>query len=315
MKYEILGNTGLSVSRMCFGSLSISPLQANLSLAEGAAVIRYALERDVNFIDTAKLYNNYAYIKEALKGWTRPVVLAGKSYDYTAEGMKKSLEEMRLALDRDYIDIFMLHEQESAQTLAGHKAALEYLLEAKSQGLIKAAGVSTHAVNVIWASLDQEAIEVIHPIVNMQGLGLLDGTLPELLAALEAAYERGKGIYGMKALGGGNLIPQAYEALRFAFELPYLHSVAVGCKLKEEVDYNLSVLAGETPAESLSAQLQDVPRRLLIEEWCTGCGACVERCPFGLLEIRNGKTALKQDRCLLCGYCAAACPQFMIKVI
>ena len=136
MEYRILGKTGIKVSRLCFGALTVGPLQANLPIEEGAAVLRYALENGVNFIDTAKLYKTYPYIKKALKGWDKPVVIASKSYDYTWEGMKKSLEEARIAIDRDYIDIFMLHEQESELTLEGHREALEYLVEAKEQGCL-----------------------------------------------------------------------------------------------------------------------------------------------------------------------------------
>lgn len=315
MEYNILGNTGHRVSRLCFGSLTLSPLQANLSLAEGAALIRYALECGINFIDTAKFYNNYPYIRKALRGWDKPVVIASKSYDYTKEGMAKSLEEARLALDRDVMDIFMLHEQESELTLAGHKPALEYLWEAKARGWVKAVGVSTHTIEVVKAAAEREDLEVLHPIVNMEGLGITDGTLAELLPALAKAHAKGKGIYGMKPLGGGNLISKSRKALEFAFKVPYLHSVAVGCKHKDELDYNLSILEGKEPSEELAARLESLPRRLYIEKWCVGCGSCVRRCPFGQLELREGRAVLSGRECLLCGYCAAVCPQFAIKVI
>lgn len=315
MRYRYLGNTGILVSELCFGSLTLGPLQAGLSLDEGASLLRYAFEQGINFIDTAKLYDNYAYIARALRDWDKPVVIASKSYDYTAEGMKKSLEEARIALNRDYVDIFMLHEQESELTLQGHKPALDWLGEAKTRGLVKAVGISTHTVSGVKAALKHDAIEVIHPIVNMRGLGILDGTLHEMNEALEQAYNQGKGIYGMKALGGGNLIPHAADALTYAFSHPYLHSVAVGCRIKEEIDFNLYVFEQKQPPEGLVNQLKKVPRTLYVEEWCEGCGACLERCPFGLLELKEGKAALNAEGCLLCGYCAAVCPQFAIKVL
>ncbi|MFY9174557.1 MAG: aldo/keto reductase [Peptococcia bacterium] len=315
MEYRILGKTGIKVSRLCFGALTVGPLQANLPIEEGAAVLRYALENGVNFIDTAKLYKTYPYIKKALKGWDKPVVIASKSYDYTWEGMKKSLEEARIAIDRDYIDIFMLHEQESELTLEGHREALEYLVEAKEQGLIRAIGVSTHTVEVVRAAIKRPIIEVIHPIVNLQGIGLQEGTKAEMEEALQLAYAAGKGIYGMKPLGGGNLIPQRDEALKFAFQHPYVHSVAVGCRMKEEIDYNLAILAGENPPEDSSRRLKMVKRQLHIEEWCEGCGACVERCPFNHLEIKDNKAQLQTEDCVLCGYCGSVCPNFAIKVI
>ncbi|HBC91540.1 MAG TPA: aldo/keto reductase, partial [Pelotomaculum sp.] len=69
MQYRVLARTGMQVSRLCFGALTISPLQAGLPLVEGARIIRAALEAGVNFIDTAELYSNYHYIREAIKGY------------------------------------------------------------------------------------------------------------------------------------------------------------------------------------------------------------------------------------------------------
>ena len=300
---------------MCFGALTIGPLQAGMSLPQGAALIRYGLEQGINFIDTAKMYGTYAYIKKALQGWDKPVVIASKSYDYTWEGMAKSVEEARLSIERDYIDIFMLHEQESALTLDGHRPALEYLWEAKTKGLVRAVGISTHTVAAVKAAAERDGIEVIHPLVNMRGLGIADGDLGQMLASIRVAYENGKGIYGMKPLGGGNLINQARAALEFAFGLPCLHSVAIGCKMKEELDYNLAVLEGVKPPEELVERLKTLPRRLMIADWCAGCGTCVQKCPSGLLELSEGKARLKKEEgCLFCGYCAAVCPEFAIRV-
>ena len=109
-------------------------------------VLRYALEQGINFIDSAKIYETYPYIREALKGWSKEVIITSKSYDYEYEGMKKTVEEARQALNRDKIEIFMLHEQESALTLKGHWPAIEYLLEAKAKNIIGAVGVSTHYI-------------------------------------------------------------------------------------------------------------------------------------------------------------------------
>jgi len=45
------------------GTLTIGPLQANLTLAEGARVIRTALEEGIDFIETADSYRTYDYIR------------------------------------------------------------------------------------------------------------------------------------------------------------------------------------------------------------------------------------------------------------
>lgn len=109
MDYNKLGSTGMEVSRLCFGGLTIGPLQANLPVAEGADVILKALELGVNFIDTAEIYGTYAHIREAVKKWGRKPVVATKTYAYTGEMAGKSLEKARKELDMDVIDIFLLH--------------------------------------------------------------------------------------------------------------------------------------------------------------------------------------------------------------
>ena len=147
MEYSILGRTGLRVSRLCFGVLTMGPLQADLPLAEGAALLKYAVEQGVNFFDTAEIYDSYHYLKQLLCCCPdKDLVITTKSYSVTAEEMKASLEKARQELDRDYIDIFLLHEQESALTIRGHRAALDYLIEAKEKGLVRAVGISTHRI-------------------------------------------------------------------------------------------------------------------------------------------------------------------------
>ncbi len=55
MKKHSLGKTGIKVTELCFGALPIGPLQLNISVEKGAKLIRAALERGINFIDTASL--------------------------------------------------------------------------------------------------------------------------------------------------------------------------------------------------------------------------------------------------------------------
>lgn len=136
MEYRILGDSGIRVSRLCFGSLTIGPLQAKLPVAAGAAVLQAAFDAGVTFVDTAQLYRTYAPLREALKGRRHEIVVASKSYAYDREGMRHSVEEACRELGRDYVDIFLLHEQESYLTLKGHREALTYLLDAKKEGQI-----------------------------------------------------------------------------------------------------------------------------------------------------------------------------------
>lgn len=310
-----LGRTGLSVSKICFGALTIGPLQANLPVRAGAAVIRCGLEYGINFIDTAELYGTYAYIKEALRGWSSPVVIASKSYAYTRKDMAASLEKARRGMNRDVIEIFLLHEQESALTLRGHRPALDFLLEAKTRGLVRAVGISTHTVAGVEAAAAMPEIDVIHPIFNQAGLGILDGTREDMYAAIIQAWRAGKGIYAMKPIGGGNLIADAENALRYVLNQPAIHAVAVGMKTVAEVEMNVAIAEGRPVPAAVRQRVNQERRCLHIEDWCAGCGTCVDTCRYAALAVVNGKLQVDPTKCLLCGYCGAACPQFCIKII
>lgn len=318
MQLVKLGQTKLEVSRLCFGGLIIGPLQANLSITAGAEVVVKALELGVNFIDTAELYGTYPHIREAIKigekkGIERPVI-ATKSYAYSKEGARESVEKARQELDIDVIDIFLMHEQESRLTLKGHREALEYYLTAREKGIIRAVGVSTHNIEVVEACADMPEIEVVHPIVNSRGIGIGDGTIDQMLAAVKRAYDNGKGVYSMKPLGGGNLISSYSESMEFVLGLPFVHSIALGMQSIEEVIMNVNTFENmEVPVE-IKEKLQGKSRKLHIDYWCEGCGRCTTRCGQGALEISEGRAFVNQEKCVLCGYCGSVCPSFAIKI-
>ncbi len=314
MKYVSLGRTGMQVSTLAFGSLTMAPMQANLPPEAAAEVLCYAAERGVNLLDTAQLYDNYEYIKIAEKKMRTPLIIASKSYAYEKQMAFDAVEEARHRLDRDVIDIFMLHEQESEHTLRGHMPAIEELLRLKAQGVIRAFGISTHHVAGVRAAAGADYIDVVHPLLNKAGLGIVDGTREEMEQALKSAHEAGKGIYTMKPLGGGNLFSSAQENLQYAFSFPYKHSVCIGMQSIDEVDANIEFMEKGTFSEQNLKALQQKKRQLHIDDWCVGCGACAARCINHGIDIVNGK-AVPNERCVLCGYCSRVCDQWAIKVV
>ncbi|MHB1406955.1 MAG: aldo/keto reductase [Desulfitobacteriaceae bacterium] len=313
MRHVKLGLRGPLVSEVCFGSLAISPLQGRVTTAEGTEILRYAIEQGINWVDTAEIYNNYTQIAKAISGHSE-VMVATKSYALTRAEMRTSLEKARRGLNRDVLDFFLLHEQESAFTLRGHQAAWDELLDAKAQGIVRYLGISTHAAAGVRAGALQPGLDVIHPILNYQGIGIIDGTLEDMLNAISFAAELGIGIYAMKVLGGGHLAHDPVQAFDFIRQVKGVQAMAVGMSSKAEVDFNLLLLAGQDVPPELSQVVHKRERKLYIADWCQGCGRCVEVCPQGALYL-EGQAKVKAAECVLCGYCGRVCPHFCLKIV
>ncbi|MDR1691885.1 MAG: aldo/keto reductase [Oscillospiraceae bacterium] len=309
MTNRLLGKTGLAVSPLCYGTLPFSPLQSYTGGGAATDALTRAFELGVNFLDTAQLYDNYSILRPALAKAGRDVFVASKTYAVSREEALQAVEEARSALGRDVIDIFLLHEQESEHTLRGHAAALEALYDCKAKGIVRAVGLSTHRPEGVLAAMSA-GLDVVHPLLNIAGLGLPPPGRSAMENAIRSAEGAGLGVYTMKALGGGHLWRSAEEALAYARQ--YGHSLALGMRDVSEV--GAAVTFFETGA--LPRLTGNKSRSLHIATWCTGCGQCVAACPNDALEVVDCKAQLREnDLCVLCGYCGAACPEFCIKVI
>ena len=315
MLYTNLGKTGLKVSKICFGTLTIGPLQKNYSIAKGTKILKEAVEAGINFFDSAQLYETYPYLNRLLKEIKTSVIIASKSYADTFKGMMDSIEKARKEIDRDYIDIFLMHEQESFLTIKGHYPAWEALLAAKQKGIVKAIGVSTHHVQGVSAARKLEDIDVIHPIINYKGIGIVDGTAEDMLREIKKAKTQNIGIYAMKALGGGNLSSNYLEALQYVFSIKELDSVALGMQESLEIQANCMILNKTEIPQELHVKLIKYDKKLRIESWCSGCGKCIKKCSQGALSLnRFNKLIVQHEKCILCGYCSTVCLDFCIKV-
>lgn len=311
METRTLGKSGLKVSRLCYGTLTMSPLQRNMSPEDGARLLIHAYERGVRFLDTADLYGTYPHIKLALKE-APDYVVSTKGYVWDEPTAAAALERAYRGIGRDFIDLFMLHEQESLYTLRGHEEALVYLQKQKERGHIGAVGVSTHFSACVRAAVRFPMIEVIHPLINRAGIGIQDGSREDMEDAIRAARDMGIGIFAMKPLGGGHLISDSLAALEYAIESPLLDSVAMGMQTIEEIDANVAAFNGDF---SLLDGLKNRPRKIMVHDWCEGCGKCAERCRQKAIKVIEGRATVDQSKCVFCGYCARACPQFCIKVV
>lgn len=312
MRYSQLGTTGIRVSSLCFGTLALSAAQRDLPVERAASILQRAWDLGVNFFDTAELYGTYRHLKKIahLPG----AVIASRSYASTASEMRRSLDLLRRELDRDIVDVFGLHEQESGLTLKGHRGALEALAKEKTKGLLGAVSVSTHYVGCVRAAAMLDEVDVIFAILNVDGLGIRGGSRADMEDALAFAKAMGKGVYIMKALGGGHLFRDPLRALAYARDFPHKDSVAVGLGSDYEVEFAAKVFSyGDVPSSGVGGTTTE--RRLLVEDWCGRCGECVRKCPFGALHLGPKRVVVDPQKCMLCGYCARVCPHFCLKVV
>ena len=307
MEYRPLGKTGLKVSRYCFGSLTLGPLGADLAPADGAALLLSAFRHGINFVDTAEYYRNYAHIRLALDRFedADKIVIASKTLMPDDRTAAFAIEEARLGLNRDVLDLFLLHEIRNWSDFQKRSGAWQVL----RNGVIRSIGISTHSAAVAAQAATEPDIDVIHCMLNFAGVGILDGGVEDMLTAISVAKANDKGVYTMKAIGGGSLMKQAKKALLWAFDQELPDAVAVGCKDEAELLTNLGWLRGEDPPQAEKCRM--LPRRLVFDE-CRGCGACVERCANGALTIDEDGVSWHKEKCLYCGYCVAACPGFYI---
>ena len=119
MEHRAIAGTGLSVSRMCLGTMMFG---GQTDREESVEIIHRALDGGVDFIDTANIYNRGVsedIVGEALEGIRRNAVLATKVGGPAWDGpggrglgrahVMAAVEESLRRLRTDYIDIYYYH--------------------------------------------------------------------------------------------------------------------------------------------------------------------------------------------------------------
>jgi len=199
------GRTGHLSSRVIFGAAALG----QVSQAEADAALDVLLEHGVNHIDTAA---SYGESEQRLGPWLerrrKDFFLASKTgergYAAAKEQIQRSLERLRT----DHLDLIQLHcliDENDWSTAMGPGGALEALVEAREQGLVRFIGVTGHELRVTGmhqrslAHFDFDSILLPLNFVLSQNAAYY----AELQALLKLCAERNVAVQTIKSLTRG----------------------------------------------------------------------------------------------------------------
>jgi len=317
MKTVVLGRTGIEVSELCFGALPMGPLQKNLTIEEGGECIALALEMGVTMVDTAQMYHTYPMVKYALDKTGKKPVISTKSTAATYEDMEKAIHEAIEKMGLSHIDIMLLHAARVDDTLFEQRAgAWECMKDYKAKGLIKAIGVATHSVLTMRRSAQMDDVDVVFPLVNKIGRGIIHGTHTEMEEAIESCLKNNKGLYFMKVFAGGYLLKQYDEAIEYCRQLSKDRApLVMGMVSKDEVKMNISYIEGKNLDKEIQSLKESSEKHfIVVKGLCSACGHCLEVCHSDAIVMEE-KAMIEKDKCVTCGYCVGECPEFAIRMI
>ena len=196
MLYHVLGKTGLNVSAVVFGGI----INMDEAQTDADAHVARAVEAGVNYFDVAPTYGNAEErLGPALAPYRKDVLLACKTEERTAAGAREKLEASLKKLKTDRFDVYQLHALATDADLDrafGPGGAMEVVLKAKRDGIIRYVGFSAHNEDVALRALTMYDFDTVLFPLNW-ALGIVTGWGDRIS---RAAQERNMGILGMKSL-------------------------------------------------------------------------------------------------------------------
>ena len=322
MRYVKLGKTGLKVSILGFGILRLPKTAAKrptVDVKESIRIIRHAIDKGVNFVDTGHNYiggKSEKILGQALlDGYREKVVLMTKSplWDIKSkEDFHSKFEEQLERLQVDFIDIYLFHNmnEKRYKEIVQKYDLIKEMKKLKEKGKIKHFGFSSH-------DDPEKIIEVIDTgefeVVLMQ-YNFLDR---ENDVVYKYASEKGLGTIVMGPVGGGRLAiepPKDTEelltknrkdfadlALKFVWSNPHVHVVLSGMGSQEMIDENIVFASSNNSLNSEeSKRVEKITSKFkeIYDLNCTQCGYC-DDCPsevsikFIMKQLMLSKDPLK----------------------
>ena len=157
METRRLGRTGHESSILIFGSFALF----KASQKEADAALENALQNGINHIDVSPVYGQAEQnIGSWIKRNGRKFFIGCKTHERSKEGASESLQRSLETLNVDHFDLFQCHgvdTMEVVNKILGPGGAMEAILEAREQGLVKNIGITGH-----------------NPVTQNEALGLFD---------------------------------------------------------------------------------------------------------------------------------------------
>lgn len=267
-----LGKTEMEVSVVGFGGI---PLQG-VSTAVAERILHHALDRGVNFFDSARAYtDSEEKMGKALSGRRDGIYLASKALSRTADSMTAELETSLKNLKVDCIDLYQVHSVDSLELLEKILApggAYEALSKAREAGKIRWIGVTGHSRPILYKAVETGLFDTVQLPFNPIEDEWEQDVLP-------AARNAGMGTIGMKPVAGG-AIRNIRAAIRFSLTLGIDVSIP-GMDSIEQVDENTSAGEGLAPPSEEELVALRREKELWGEKFCRRCSYCMP-CPEGL---------------------------------
>jgi len=212
-----LGRTGLRVTRLGLGCGGPS----RLGLKHGATrddavrVIRYAIDRGINFLDTAQEYTTESDVARAIAESGRDGIIVstkvsiicrnGRDVISAAELVEK-IEQSLAALKTDRLDILHLHGVEPAEYPLAAKMHIEELLRQRDKGKIRFIGITENFNTDFRHGMLTQALEHDCWDVVMVGFNYINHTARE--AVLTSLKKKNVGVIGMFAVRRALAVPE-----------------------------------------------------------------------------------------------------------
>jgi myo-inositol catabolism protein IolS len=196
MRYNQLGDTGIKISEISFGTWPIGGHEwGPIDDGESIEGIRRAADIGINFFDTANVYgdgHSESILATALEGrrdkvyiTTKGGMLPGrKASDFSPAALEQSLHGSLKRLKADYVDLFQLHNPDLAVMKRGD--AIEACERFMKSGKIRSWGVSLRPPSNHWKTLPTGASD--DPVA--EGLELLTFAKPTSLQLVFNIFQR-----------------------------------------------------------------------------------------------------------------------------